>query len=124
MPNANLTSSRLRNHKRMYERRIVTKIGVAYETPQAQLKALPDVIRSIISKESEVRLDRVHFMGFGNSSLDFEWVYFILDANYNLYMDIQQRINFAILDEFEKQGIDVAYPTRTVHLKESRPAAT
>jgi small-conductance mechanosensitive channel len=43
-------------------------------------------------------------------------VYFVLSSDYNKYMDIQQEINFAIKEEFEKRGIDFAYPTQKLYI--------
>ncbi|MFW6149799.1 MAG: mechanosensitive ion channel family protein, partial [Atribacterota bacterium] len=53
---------------------------------------------------------------YGNFSLDFEVVYYVNGKDYNKYMDIQQEINFKIKEEFEKRGIEFAYPTQTVFL--------
>ena len=61
--------------------------------------------------------DRAHFKEFGDSSLNFEVVYFIEDAAYNTYMDIQQQINFEIFDKFQSMGISIAFPTRTLYLR-------
>jgi len=38
-------------------------------------------------------------------------------ADYIKYMDTQQEINFAIKEAFEKEGIEMAFPTQTVFLK-------
>jgi small-conductance mechanosensitive channel len=38
-------------------------------------------------------------------------VYFVLDAQYNTYMDIQQAINLRLMDDFAARGIEFAYPT-------------
>jgi small-conductance mechanosensitive channel len=59
----------------------------------------------------------VHFKEFGDSSLDFECVYYVLSADYNRYMDIQQHINLELYRRFESDGIEFAYPTRTLHIQ-------
>ena len=61
--------------------------------------------------------DRAHFKEYGDSSLDFEVVYYVDGPEYNRYMDIQQEINLAIFEEFEARGIGFAYPTRTVFIE-------
>ena len=72
---------------------------------------------SIFDAVEKVRLDRVHFKNFGDSSLDFEVVYHVQSKEYLKYMDIQQEINFALFDRFEKEGIEFAYPTQTLYVK-------
>ena len=61
-------------------------------------------------------LDRVHFKEFGDSSLDYEVAYYVNTGDYNKYMDAQQEINLAIKEKFEKEGIEFAYPTRTIYM--------
>ncbi len=114
--NTDLLKSRIRNFGRMYERRVVFKIGVTYQTPRAQLEAIPGMIRSAIQGQQRVRFDRSHFQSYGDFALIFETVYYVLGPDYNLYMDIQQAINLYIHARFEEQGIEFAYPTQTLHL--------
>jgi small-conductance mechanosensitive channel len=114
--NSDLTSSRVRNLKRMESRRVLFTLGVTYETTFEKLKEIPDIIKNIILKLDEVTFDRVHFSTYGDFSLNFEIVYYIADRDYNKYMDIQQEINFKIKEEFDKQSIEFAYPTQTLFL--------
>ncbi|MBN2295644.1 MAG: mechanosensitive ion channel [Pirellulales bacterium] len=118
--NADLLGSRVRNYKRMYERRVVFTFGVVYETPGDKLGWIPQQVRTIIEEIEQTRFDRAHFKAYGDFSLDFEIVYYVLDPDYNLYMDIQQEINLRLLAAFEQEGISFAYPTREIIM---RPAA-
>jgi small-conductance mechanosensitive channel len=117
--NSDLTNSRVRNYKRMVRRRVVFQIGVTYETDTATLKAIPEIIKNIVSSFTDTVFDRVHFATYGDFSLNFEIVYYVQGSDYNHYMDIQQEINFQIKEEFEKRGIEFAYPTQTLFLKNS-----
>ncbi|HEU5339448.1 MAG TPA: mechanosensitive ion channel family protein [Sulfuricaulis sp.] len=114
--NNDLLKSRIRNYKRMFERRVVFGFGVIYQTTHAQLKQIPMMVREIIQGQEKTRFDRAHFKEYGDSSLDFEVVYYVLSPDYNVYMDIQQAINLAIFEQFAKAGIDFAYPTRTLYV--------
>ncbi len=115
--NSDLLNSRIRNFKRMQERRVVFTLGVVYQTPVEKLAAIPNIIRSIIEATEQVRFERSHFRSYGDSSLDFETVYWVLSPDYNLYMDRQHEINLEIYRRFEKEGIEFAYPTRTLYLE-------
>lgn len=114
--NSDLTSSRIHNFKTMQERRIVFKIGVTYQTSYEQLEQIPGMLKSIIEAQDPVRVDRIHFQSYGDSSLDYEIVYYVLNPSYNKYMDIQQAINLGIYKQFAALGIEIAFPTRTVFL--------
>ena len=115
--NGDLLKSRIRNYKRMYERRIVFTFGVVYDTPRETLARLADEVRAIIEAQPKTRFDRAHFFRFGEFSLDFEVVYFVLDPDYNLYMDIQQAINLAIMARFEALDVGFAFPTSTLRVE-------
>jgi small-conductance mechanosensitive channel len=118
--NSDLTSSRIHNYKRMQRRRIVFKLGVIYQTSLEQVKQIPAVLRAAVEAQNEheetVLFDRAHFASYGESSLNFEVVYHVLTGDYNKYMDVQQAINFRVYEEFERMGVEFAYPTRTLHI--------
>ena len=118
--NSKLTGSILHNYKRMGIRRIVFNLGVTYQTKSKQLKMIPGIIKSIIEKQELAKFDRAHFQSYGDSSLNYEIVYFILSADYNQYMDTQEKINLEIYERFEKLGIEFAYPTQTVFLNKQK----
>jgi small-conductance mechanosensitive channel len=122
--NNDLLSSRVRNYKRMAERRTLFAIGVTYQTPIDRLERIPALVRQIIEKEPRARFDRAHFKSFGASSLDFEIVYFVTTPEYLVFMDTQQRVNLEILRQLGALGVEFAYPTQTVYeYKLGGPAA-
>jgi len=124
LSNSDLTSSRIKNYKRMQERRVVFKLGVIYQTPVDRLREIPVVIKDIITGIDNTTFDRAHFSSYGNFSLDFEIVYYVLSSDYNKYMDTQQAINLAIYEEFEKRGIEFAYPTQTLFVEKTENQPT
>lgn len=117
--NSDLTNSRLRNYKRMNSRRVLFQFGVTYQTPLEQLKEIPDIVKNIVQSVENTTFDRAHFYKYGDSSLIFEVVYYVLSSDYNVYMDTQQLINFALKDELEKRGVEFAYPTQTLYIQQT-----
>lgn len=114
--NNDLLKSRIRNFKHMDERRVVFNFGLTYDTPPERLESLPDQIRTLISDCDATRFDRAHFKAFGAYSLDFEVVYYVTSADFNLHMDIQQRINLALMRHLRTLGIEFAFPTQSIQL--------
>lgn len=112
--NTDLTNSRVHNFKQMEKRRISFKLGVIYQTSVEQLKRIPAIVKDIIVEQEDAAFDRGHFAAYGDSSLNFEFVYYVTGADYNKYMDIQQAINFSIFEAFEHEKIEFAYPTQTL----------
>jgi small-conductance mechanosensitive channel len=117
--NKDLTDSRVHNYKRMQKRRVVFTIGVTYQTQPSVLQTIPQLVKNIISRQDDIIFDRGHFSGFGDFSLSFEFVYYVLSSDYNIYMDKQQNIYLDIFKAFEERGIEFAYPTHTVFLNRS-----
>jgi len=117
MANSKLTDAHIQNFKRMEERRVVFSLGVIYETSSEKLKKVPDIIKGIIESTDGTRFDRVHFKSFDDSALSFEISYYVLSSAYTEYLDINQSINFTIKEVFEKEKIDMAYPTQTLYIQ-------
>src|SRR5690554_1053983 len=117
--NSDLTNSRIHNFKKMERRRVVFKVEVTYQTTHDQLKEIPKLLTEIVLSQKPVTFDRAHFASYGESSLNFEVVYYVESGQYNLFMDIHQNINLAIYEEFEKRGIEIAYPTRTLFINKN-----
>ncbi len=123
--NTDLLASRIRNFKRMSERRVVLSFGVVYDTSADQLESINAIVRGAITDQSDVRFDRCHFYRFGASSLDFEAVYYINSPDYNAHMDAQQAVLFAITRAFASGSIKFAFPTQTLYIVsgESTPSS-
>ena len=117
IPNSDLMKSRIRNFRQMDERRVLFTVGVTYQTPPEKVRAIPGWLREAVQAQAKTRFDRAHFKEYGDSALVFEIVYYVLDRDYNLYMDLQQAINLAIFDRFAREGVEFAYPTRTLHVQ-------
>jgi small-conductance mechanosensitive channel len=118
--NADLISSRIKNYKRMNERRVVMTLTVPYETENSKLKKIPSLLKSTIESTPCTRFDRAHLADFADSSINFELVFFILDPDYNTHMDVKQECALKIIDEFEKEGIEFAYKTQSIYLQRTR----
>lgn len=117
--NSDLTNSRVHNYKRLERRRVVFKVQVVNDTSIEKLKEIPQIIKSIIEKIEGVSFDRAHFFTIGDFSLNYEIVYYVDSPDYLRYMDIQQEINFRILEEFQKLEIKLAFPIQTSFLNKA-----
>lgn len=110
MPNTELVKSTIKNSKRLQRRGIIFKINVRYDTSEQKLKMLPDIIKGIIEKQEHTVFDRCHLIAFGDFGLAYEVLYYIDNADYKTYLNIQQNIHLEIIETFSAQGIDFAFP--------------
>lgn len=122
IPNQDLANSRVQNYKRMEKRRVVFNLGVVYGISSEKLKKIPSIIKEIIENVEKTEFDRSNFATYGDFSLNFETVYYIDSSDYNEYMNIQEKINLAIYEKFEKEKIEFAYPTQTVFVEKAHSA--
>ena len=115
--NTDLLKSRVRNFKRLTERRVEFTIGVSYDMPAAKLALIPAIMRDAIEGQPQTRFDRAHFKQYGENALVFEAAFYFRDPDYNRYMDVQQAINLAIYGRLQQEGIVL------LHQSLSKPVA-
>lgn len=112
--NGDLLRSRIRNYKRMAERRVAHAFDVVYQTPAEKVALIPEIVRGLVDARQELRFDHAHLTGLGESGLRFEAVWFVLSPDGALHLDLQQAVLLELLQRFETEGIELAYPTRTL----------
>jgi small-conductance mechanosensitive channel len=117
LSNADILKSRVRNFGRMPEQRVLTTLRVDYATPADTLVRIPQLLEGIVREQSGARFERCHLKSLGESSLQFELSYFAQQPKINPLLDLQQTVNFRILDEFRRLGIEFAYPVQRVVLE-------
>jgi small-conductance mechanosensitive channel len=113
--NGDLLKSRLRNFRRMHQRRVLFNLDVTFDTTPDALARLPGIVEQIVSAQSPVKFDRSHVASFGESAIRIETVYFVLDPEYKTYMNVQQAINLEVLRRFGAEQVKFAFPSRTVY---------
>jgi len=112
LSNREATTTSIRNFKKMEKRRVEFTIRVSYDTPTDKLKKIPEIIKKIIEKNKLTEFEMIHFTEFGTLGLHFQVVYHIKTGDYTKYLGVQQDINFAIKEAFEKEGIEMGYQTK------------
>ena len=115
VPNSKLVQNKLVNYSRGTNVRLNIPIGVAYGSDLAQVsEALLEAAGSV-EQVLNAPAPRVHFAGFGDSSLDFEIRVWINEPHN--HPQIRSKVNFAIDDSFRKHNIEIPFPQRDLHLR-------
>lgn len=107
--NGDLLKSRIRNFKRMTERRSFTKLTVAHTTTPEALARIPDLFRAAVEKQKDARFDRAHLTGLAETGFIFELVYFVATTAETPFLDLQQRVYLDLLRALTAEGIELAY---------------
>lgn len=114
--NTELLKNTIHNYKRMPERRVSFSFGINYLAEPDAVAEIPAIVKNAVNACEKTRFDRAHFKGFGASALEFEVVYFVVNSNFNLYMDIQQTINLELMRKFQALGVKFASPTMMLNM--------
>ncbi|MDX5432631.1 MAG: mechanosensitive ion channel family protein [Halomonas sp.] len=120
--NTRLLQQTIHNYNRMQERRVVFNLSLSFRTPLDKVREVPEVVRQVIESVESTRFDRAHLRFFDDYALKYEVVYYVLSSDFTLYMDIQQAINFGLLDELRKREIKFAMPVRSLEFLDEVPS--
>jgi small-conductance mechanosensitive channel len=118
LSNADILKSRVRNFGRLQEQRVLATIRLPYGTPSDKLKGVPELLAGIVREQPNARFERCHLKTLGESAFQFELSYFVQQPALNPVLDLQQAVNFRIIDELRHSGVEFAYPTQLVMLQE------
>ena len=122
LSNADILKSRVRNFGRLSEQRILATIRLGFDTPTDKLKALPQLLEKVVREHPQARFERCHLKTLAESSFQFELSYFVQQPAVHPMLDLQQAVNFRIIDELRRLELEFAYPAQLVLLERHRAA--
>jgi MscS family membrane protein len=113
VPNAHAPTSAVENISRRPTFRVLFKLGLTYQTSAAQIDRAIELAReAILAEEGVGEKALVHFVGFADSAIELQVIYYIEDSS--RILDAQHSINRKIKVTFEEAEIQFAYPTMTI----------
>ena len=116
--NSDLLESRIHNYRSMQRRMVDITIGVSPNTPYQTLQSLPALFKEIIEKQPDVTFDRANLSDLGNYTINFEIIYHIESADFDLYVQRREAIFLEIIQRLQEKNVDMPYPTQTVLLRQ------
>ena len=115
IPNSKLLEENIENLTVRDRRRVLFTIGLTYDTPPEKIERAKEIILKIIEEHKNTLPPyRVHFVEYGDWSLNLRVEYFIRNLGFDYYLNTVEEINLAIKRELEKEGIEMAFPTYTI----------
>ena len=116
IPNSDLAKAKIHNYSRMNDRRITFHVDIVKETPLSKVKLFANTVNEMIKKHPKADLVRGHLLELADFSFKYEFTYYVTDADYTVYLDVQQAFNFGILDLMEHNDMKLAYPTQKLNI--------
>lgn len=112
--NMALTHSIVNYWKSKYRWQRVT-IWVTYSTSIKYLKEIPEIVKNVITNVEWTEFERCYFKKMNDYSLDFLISYKCLSPDYKRMLEINEKINLWLFEEFEKKWIEFAFPSQTIY---------
>jgi len=116
MPNSAVVNAQIDNLQARPTRRTNFTIGVTYDTSSEKLRTAVAILRDVMEQHPGTDTSRAHFKSYGESALMLDVAHWCEYLDYAEYLTCIEEINFEIKRRFEEEGIEMAYPTQTVHL--------
>ena len=122
VPNYLITNSIVKNiGRRLYIRR-TSNITITYDSGNAKTQNAVDIIKDVLANTPEINTDpnclpRVYFSDFNDWALNIYMSYWVKPADYWLYQQVNEKVNFEIMKRFEAENIEFAFPTQTLYVK-------
>ncbi|GBF35904.1 MscS family membrane protein [Methanofervidicoccus abyssi] len=118
VPNTNLVNVNIENFSEMRKRRVLVYIGLTYDTPVEKIKKAKEIIREIIENHpGTLPPIRITFYRFNTYSLDIRVEYFVRNFGFDYYLNTIDEINFKIKEAFDRESIEMAFPTETIYIR-------
>jgi small-conductance mechanosensitive channel len=111
--NTNLLNKEIHNLARLHRRRVVQQFGLVYQTPPEVCARIPDIVREVLKGCEKCTLIRCGMIGYGASSLDFEFQFDVASEAWQKVFDSRSQVLIALLERFNAEKIEFAYPTQT-----------
>lgn len=116
IPNSSILATEIINYRTMKNRRQRISIWVTYDTWIKKLKIIPEIIKDIISKQNDVEFERCYLEKMWDFSINFLMSYNILNPDYEASLKINEKIYLELIEKFEKEGIEFAFPSQTIYV--------
>jgi len=119
IPNEKVVNSGLENIGKRPNIRWLTNIGITYDTPPEKIERAVAILREIVADHEGMHPDfppRVYFNGFNDWSLNIMVLIWYHPPDYWNFQEWVQQTCLNITRRFSAEGIDFAFPTRTLHL--------
>jgi len=118
IPNKNMASANIINVSKRPNIKTVMNIGVTYDTPSTQIERAMQIINEIYRPHPKTADLLVSFNKFESSALNILVVHWWNSTDYADYLAGFQKLNLELKRRFDAEGINFAFPSQTVYLRQ------
>jgi len=118
IPNKTMGNATITNITRRPNIKTVMNIGITYDTPAAKVDSALQILKEVYKDHPKTFDCLISFNKFADSALNIQVVHWWNSTDYKEYLEGLQEMNLAVKQRFDKAGINFAFPTQTLHLKQ------
>lgn len=107
VPNKDIAAARIKNFKRLTERRVEFILHIPYDVPAEELEKIPGVVKKVVENTPNTQFERAHLHAIEDGELKFIVVYFVKKSEFNDYMDAHQAVLLGIKAAFDEAKIQL-----------------
>lgn len=122
IPNKTVGNAVITNIDRRPGIRTVLNIGLTYDTPTERLRHALELLEEIYKSEPMTKDVVITFNKFTDSALNIEVAHWWNGTDQKAYLKGLQELNLRVKETFDREGLQLAFPTQTVHVKSVAPA--
>ncbi len=122
VPNQAFSITPITNHSARPMRRVLMNVGLTYETGAEQMRSFLAEARKLVAEHPGIDpgTQLVHFVEFGDSSLNLMLYCFTSTAEWAAFLETREELMLKLMDLVERHGLEMAFPTRTVYLRDEQ----
>jgi len=97
-------------------KRITVDLGLTYDTTPEKMQLALQILRDTPTAVGQIEsVSYPYFVEYGGSSLNLKYLYDIKTGED--FYETQSKVNLYILTQFNKNGLEFAFPTQTIYVK-------
>jgi hypothetical protein len=105
----------------MHRRRVVYQLDFDATAPAPALRGLPDRIRALYGRFSDVTFERCHLVRFADGNPRFEIAYVVETPDFNRHLSVLHEANLGLHEDLAGMGLRFAIPARSIRMRSDRP---
>lgn len=121
IPNSEMSISTIINYSEMQKRRYYSRLTLELDTKLEKVEEVKKQIQQMLKQRNDIleKTISVRFQDISSNGMDIVVITYINETNYDKYLEIKEQINYSIMTILQNLGVELAYNTQSIYLKNS-----
>lgn len=124
VPNKTMGNATITNVTRRPNIKTEMNIGITYDTSSEKVQRALEILDRIYREHPDTEDLLITFNKFADSALNINVIHWWRGTDHRKYLKGMQGLNIAIKQRFDSEGIDFAFPTQTLYVKQEQESSS